>query len=562
MKKSLVWQLVLPIVGILIISLGLLAWIIPSLVKQNAEQEAIRAAERTVAQFKTIRAYYTKNVIKKVLGKGGLTGSFDHKNNPNKVPLPATMIHDLGALLKDQGTTLSLYSAFPFPNRSSRQLDDFGQAAWKAIIASPKQAYVSTEEINGVPHVRVGIADFMVAEACVSCHNSRSDTPKNDWKLGDVRGVLEVTTSIAPQIENGQQISVYLMTIMTAVFVILLLAITLIYNQTIGKKLGIIGTALNEIAEGDGDLTQLLDDSGDNEVSRIGSAFNTFVKRMNTTVKRIMADSEQLLVVSQTMSQLQTEIDDSIILQEQETEQVATAVNQLSATAKEIAHSANSAATSTHDTADATKNGYKTVEQGVESTQQLASNIDQAMEAAKQLKTDSQSIGGVLDVIKGIAEQTNLLALNAAIEAARAGDQGRGFAVVADEVRTLAGRTQESTEEIQEMTEKLQAATERMVSVMDISHEKADATFTLVSDVGEKLHSITDAVGTISNMNTQIATAAKEQGIVVEEVNRNISGISQLSQSNVEKARSSMESVKQLEQLATQLSQQVSHFKV
>ncbi len=138
-KKSLTWQFVLPAIGVSILTLGLLTWIVPNLVKQNAERESASAAENTVSQLKAIRAYYTGNVVNKVLGKGGLKASINHANEPDSIPLPATMIHDLSALLKEKGTDLKLYSAFPFPNRQSRQLDSFQKEAWKAITASPEQ---------------------------------------------------------------------------------------------------------------------------------------------------------------------------------------------------------------------------------------------------------------------------------------------------------------------------------------------------------------------------------------------------------------------------------------
>ena len=561
MKKSLIWHLVLPIVGIFIPCLVIVAWVVPALVSKNAQEEAIVSAQRTAEQFKTIRAYYTKNVVGKVVGKEGLKASFNHKSESDSIPLPATMIHDLGELLGDKGTNLKLYSSFPFPNRASRQLDSFAQEAWRAVNASPNKPFVKNEQIDGVPYVRVGIADFMVSEVCVACHNSRADTPKNDWKLNDVRGVLEVTIPIDQQVANGRLISAYLIGILAAILVVIMVSIVLIYKKAIGSKLDSIASALTGIAEGDGDLTQRVDSQGEHELSRIGKAFNQFVDKLSSTVKAIADDSARLTEVSDSLYQIQNQCTVSIQNQEQETEQVATATNEMSATAQEIAENASNASDTTNKTLDITQSGNRAVEKSVSSTQQLAEDIKMASEAAGQLQENSHNIGGVLDVIHSIAEQTTLLALNAAIEAARAGEQGRGFAVVADEVRQLAARTQDSTREIQEITESLHSSTDKMVLLMSKSQERVDGTVSLSNQVGEELHNIKQAVEAMNAINMQIAAAAEQQGEVVESVNKNTNMINQMSQTNAAQAKESMSQVLLLNDLAQHLRELTGYFK-
>jgi methyl-accepting chemotaxis protein len=160
----------------------------------------------------------------------------------------------------------------------------------------------------------------------------------------------------------------------------------------------------------------------------------------------------------------------------------------------------------------------------------LAEQIENTANVIHQLEEDSENIGKVLDVIKGIAEQTNLLALNAAIEAARAGEQGRGFAVVADEVRTLAGRTQESTAEINQVIEKLQLGSQKAVDVMNKSREDAQSVVEQATQAGTSLSVISTAVERINDMSSQIASAAEQQNSTAEEINRNITNISELGQ--------------------------------
>lgn len=562
MKKSLFWQLFFPILGVVLVILLAIGWYIPSLAKQQAEASALAQAEKTVAQFKTLRAYYTKNVISKVVGKGELKGSVNHKNEANSIPLPATMIHDLGEALQKEGTSLKLYSAYPFPNRANRILDDFQNDAWRAINQSPDKPYYRTVETASGTSVRVGIADFMVADACVACHNSHPETPKADWAMGDVRGILEIEAPIDDQLAAGFALGRSIVLTIIAGTLILFAALYLVYRNNIGKRLDHVANALSEISQGDGDLSRRLDASGEHEISRIGKAFNTFADHLADTVSHVQETSSELTSLSSGLTQSSIETSAKASLQENETQQVATAVTEMDATATEIAASAKAAASATEDTSAATQQGEASVAQSMEATRRLSEDIGIAADALSQLQADSQNISGVLDVIRGVAEQTNLLALNAAIEAARAGEQGRGFAVVADEVRTLAARTQESTQEIQEMTERLSVATDKVVTAMGKSRDQADATMELASNVGTQLQQIRESVDTLRMMSTQIASAATEQGTVVSDVNRSLTGISDAAAA----VSSSGEHTKQLsdgvDRLSSRLQELTGHFKL
>ena len=239
--------------------------------------------------------------------------------------------------------------------------------------------------------------------------------------------------------------------------------------------------------------------------------------------------------------------------QRQDTDQVARAVQELSIVVQDVARSANEAAVAAELADAASATGKIVVTRTRDANHTLAEDVENAANVIAELSAESQQIGSVLDVIRGIAEQTNLLALNAAIEAARAGEQGRGFAVVADELRTLASRTQQSTEEIQAMIERLQGRSRDAVEVMEKGRKNAEACVVQVAEAEDALAQISEAVASINALNAQIATASEEQRATTESINDSVAGISGVADETAGDAARTLESVKQLAELAAHL---------
>lgn len=333
-------------------------------------------------------------------------------------------------------------------------------------------------------------------------------------------------------------------------------------NIVVTRRLRDTLDALNDIAEGEGDLTRRLDERGSDEIAQLAAGFNKFANKMDHLLLEISGASSQLASAAEEMSAVTEQTNAGIIRQQSDTDMVATAINELVATAQEVTRNAQSAADSANEADRQTAAGDKVVQDTVKSIQLLASEVERVGDVVTRLQSDSEDIGKVLDVISGIAEQTNLLALNAAIEAARAGEQGRGFAVVADEVRTLASRTQASTNEIMGIIERVQGGAGDAAAAMQDGRERARASVEQAAHASKALQAIARAVSQINDMNTQIASAAEEQSATAEEVNRNIVNIAQVCHQSSEGARNTARSADSLAELASQLQHMLSQFKL
>ncbi len=350
--------------------------------------------------------------------------------------------------------------------------------------------------------------------------------------------------------------------IISVVVAIVVALVGYFISTVVVSNISRVTRSLRDMEKGEGDLSQRIDITGNDELGELVAAFNGFVEKLQGIIGHIMGSTAQLASAAEEMAAVSESSTRSSAQQQSEVSQVATAMNEMAATVQEVSRNAAHAADAAQDASNQANDGLKVVDLTISSINSLANAVEEASEVINQLENDTGNIGVVLEVIRGISEQTNLLALNAAIEAARAGEQGRGFAVVADEVRTLASRTQESTLEIQNMIEKLQSGASQAVEVMETGREQADKSVGHARQAGESLGGITQAVVSISDMNAQIATASEEQTAVAEEINQNIVNISQLGEDAVSSAQQTSAASEELARLSSELQGLVGQFKV
>jgi methyl-accepting chemotaxis protein len=323
------------------------------------------------------------------------------------------------------------------------------------------------------------------------------------------------------------------LTFRSILFAIFSIALCVFILRKLAKKLLMplndLEVAIAEIASGGGDLTQRLTIKSEDECGAVAENFNQFLVTLQQLVNDIKHKAERVVNNSEKAQQLATESSSELTLQGTLVENLATAMNEMSATSTDIASSAQDAASSISSVNEQAEEGKILFSNTTQDINDLSEAISTSQQLGNQLAEYSDNIEQVLSVINGVAEQTNLLALNAAIEAARAGEQGRGFAVVADEVRTLASRTQESTTEIKTMIEQIQASSNQVQKAMNESKEKAFSCVEKTEVANQALGNISNAVKDIMDRNIQIAAAIEEQSVVIEEINKNTTQINDIS---------------------------------
>lgn len=381
-----------------------------------------------------------------------------------------------------------------------------------------------------------------------------ANVPNTDWSLGIVIDKELAFSAVTDAIQFIALTSLVL-------YIVISIASTMVINRLL-YPLQTLSEALTQLAQGRGDLTQRIDITRMDEIGKLAELVNQFLSQMQGMLRGVVEHSHDLNNHAEKANQLATQSSIRVENQQNDINQIATAIHEMSATAAEVASHAELTASASQASATACNDGQEVIQQNRDAITRLATQVEDAANVIRELENNAQSINQILSTIQGIAEQTNLLALNAAIEAARAGEQGRGFAVVADEVRVLSQRTHGSTEEIRVMIDTLQKNTEHAVDSMTTSTQLAENSVGFAEQAHDSLSKITQAISEINDMALQIASAAEEQRAVSEDISRNTQGIKDASDDLAQQAESSRNSSNEMSSAAESMRRDVERFKV
>ncbi|MBZ0144861.1 MAG: DUF3365 domain-containing protein [Rhodocyclaceae bacterium] len=546
--------------GIMALIVAMLAWNGLALKEAALEQAGLAAASSALKAAEEARIFYAREIVPKASAKG-VQIQHDFKGRNDSIPVPATLIRAL-AESDTSGNGLRLYSRQPFAFRKGEEtrLDAFEAEALAWLEKNPGGTFHRIERRDGMPVMRLAKADVMASETCTNCHNSHPDSPRRDWKVGDVRGALAVSIPIGAmesQIVGRFGTAALLLAACVAIGAALFYWVA----RGVRRPLEAVVAAAEFAAQND-DFSRDAPVGGTRETARAGQALNDLLRKFRAIIADAKQSSERIADASRALATASDQVTRSSAAQAESSSSVAAAVEQASVSVGETAANARNANEIVNKARAGVESALAEMAATVGRVNGIAELIRTSGESVGLLEQSSNKIGGIVQVIKEIADQTNLLALNAAIEAARAGEQGRGFAVVADEVRGLAERTAKATQEIATLIDDIQSQIGVTVKGMQQANEQTADSLSLVHSTEAALQGIGRDSGAVSSNVQSIADAIREQDAAIQQVAGNIERIAQMTEENSAAAAASSETASRLDDLAGQLRGSVTRYRV
>lgn len=402
------------------------------------------------------------------------------------------------------------------------------------------------------------------SDAIIHSNSNSFTTFSSLRELFDIAGEAAFDKAKSRQVEIGVELSNH--KVMTWIIVVLAIIVTCVISffsqQYLISRIKELTKRIEEISSGGGDLTKSITITKNDELGELGNSFNGFLEVMKALIKGIRGNVTNLDASSAILDNSAQSSSKAAGEQRELAEMIASAVYQMGAATREVAEIAHKTSVETNCAMELTDNGVKSVNSSVSEIQKAFESIESAASDAEKLVEDSSQIVNVVEVIRGIAEQTNLLALNAAIEAARAGEQGRGFAVVADEVRALAGKTQESTDNIQKMIEQVVERVNMVVGGIKVGFDKVSSSVKISKETENILEEASKIVSQVNDMSIQTAAATEQQTAVNDEINQNLTSLTQQTGIMKESAMDTNEAAQHIKGLSASISDGVKRFRV
>ncbi|MDP2751421.1 MAG: methyl-accepting chemotaxis protein [Rhodocyclaceae bacterium] len=559
MSQSIVGRLVLAMSGVILLIVMVLVWHGHSLKEAMLEQAGLSAARAALGSAANARQFYAREIVPKAKTKG-MNIHQEFKGKEDAIPLPASLIGALAEADKS-GNGLRLYSKMPFSFRKAEEVrrDPFEDEALTWLESNPKGEFFRIERRDGQPVMRLAKADIMVSDGCTNCHNNHPDSPKRDWKVGDVRGALTVSIPIGVvemQIAKHFQVGGIILAICFGLGAVLLFLVV----RSVKRSLKTVVDAAEQVVMHN-DFTCSVPTTGASETVSVAVAINKLMESLRSIVNRLRDSVTLITTAASELTGLAGEVSHASDKQSEAVESAAAAIEEISVSLSHTADNAAQARSIAESSHAAMNKTIEVTHAAMSEMEGIAGAIRDSKNEVQELAKRSEAINGIVGVIREIADQTNLLALNAAIEAARAGETGRGFAVVADEVRKLAERTSQSTQEIAKLVHGTQEQVDRAVATLAVADERSLRSVQLTRQSEESLRGVVrGAEDSVAHMRT-IADALHEQDAAVRDIAVNVERIARMTEGNSAAASKNRHVAEEMERLSSDLNTMTLQFK-